>query len=162
MTTVLLVSITTKLSTFDGIKMKWRDICLDIDTTSSKTKQSTLSAGMSELSLGWALKKDRKNHCFSEKVKVYLKGVFDEGESSGNKANPVNVSRNMRVCHDGDGLKMFTPKDYLQPSQITSYFSRLIVLSRAQATDVVEDDIDSTIAMINQAEALEELVNIFV
>ncbi|XP_063418195.1 uncharacterized protein LOC134700982 [Mytilus trossulus] len=150
------------MSTFDGIKMKWRDICLDIDTTSSKTKHSTLSAGTSELSLGWALKKDRKNHRFSEKVKVYLKGVFDEGESSGNKANPVNVSRNMRVCHDGDGMKMFTPKEYLQPSQITSYFSRLVVLSRAPATDVVEDDIDSTIAIINQAEALEELVNIFV
>ncbi|CAC5388049.1 unnamed protein product [Mytilus coruscus] len=127
------------MSTFDGIKMKWRDMCLDIDTTSSKTKQSTLSAG-----------KSLPERC------------FDEGESSGNKANPVNVSRNMRVCHDGEGMKMFTPKDYLQPSQITSYFSRLVVLSRAPATDVVEDDIDSTIAMIYQAEALEELVNIFV
>ncbi|XP_063418380.1 uncharacterized protein LOC134701170 [Mytilus trossulus] len=97
-----------------------------------------------------------------QKVKVYLKGVFEEGESSGNKANPVNVSRNIRVCHDGDGMKMFTPKEYLQPSKITSYFSRLVVLSRAPATDVVENDIDRTIAIINQAEALEELVNIFV
>ncbi|CAC5397246.1 unnamed protein product [Mytilus coruscus] len=133
-------------------KQTSEEIQSDVNLTCPEPNCNTVLHSYSELN----------DHCFIG-IHHYLStfdGVFDEGENSGNNANPVNVSRNMRVCHDGDGMKMFTPKDYLQPSQIISYFSRLAVLSRDPATNVVEDDIDSTIAIINQAEALEELVNL--
>ena len=44
--------------------MKGKDICLDIDSTTSKIKQNMFSSGRNEMFLGWALKKDRKKFSF--------------------------------------------------------------------------------------------------
>ena len=61
---------------------------------------------------------------------------------------------------------MFAPKDNLQPSQTTPKIIKTSsAVSRAPATNVVEeniDDIDSTIAIINQAEALKKNVWLFI
>lgn len=145
------------LSTYDDIKIRWLETCQDLATFTNKSKESILSSGNGQLDMGWAQKKERKGVRFSERVKVYLKKVFEDGEKSGNKANATNVARHMRVCCNDNGCRLFAPKDYLQPSQITSYFSRLAVQSRNLSSSPTDDDIDSTIALINKVEALEEL-----
>lgn len=45
------------------------------------------------------------------------------------KANPVDVSRDMRIVKVIGALR-FSPNEWLQPSQISSYFSRLTLLQR--------------------------------
>ena len=72
--------------------------------------------------MGWALKRDRKSVRFDEKVKHYLRGIYAGGKGSGSKARPAHVVRNMRVCRDEYGRKMFSPEQYLLPSQVASFF----------------------------------------
>ena len=153
---------TNQVSVHDNIKQKWKESCCKI------TKYSTLSRGSKKLKLGqpsspmgWALKKERKNPRFDEKVKTYLKGIFEAGERSGRKANPCDVSKNMRVCLSDEGDKMFRPDQCLQPSQITSYFSRLAVQSRVPSSNkrqkYDDDDLESVLNMMDALEAIETL-----
>ena len=46
--------------------------------------------------LGWALKKGKHATRFSDKVRSYLKGIFLQGEETGNKANAANVALKMK------------------------------------------------------------------
>jgi hypothetical protein len=84
-----------------------------------------------KLQQGWALKKPRKFARFSAKVKEFLDTVFHEGEEAGRKAIPVEVSHRMRYLRNIDGQKLFHPDEWLQPSQINSYFGRLSLHAKA-------------------------------
>ena len=96
----------------------------------------------------------KKNTRFADNVKEYLKSVFNEGEKNGCKSNP-NIARNLRICTDETGQKRFRTKDYLNSCQIVSYFFRLAAQSRQP--DVVDEDLETTIALINKAEAIEDI-----
>ncbi|XP_021349429.1 uncharacterized protein LOC110447815 [Mizuhopecten yessoensis] len=50
---------------------------------------------------GWALRKDRKINRFFEKVKTFLRGIFEAGQG-GKKVNPMDAANHMRVCMDED------------------------------------------------------------
>ncbi|CAG2186092.1 unnamed protein product [Mytilus edulis] len=147
--------------THDLIKLQWKGVCLDISSCSIKTREGSLQNGDSTLQTGWGLKKDRKSVRFSLKIKNYLKEIFDCGEKSGQKANAGNVAKNMRISRDNTGKKIFSPNEYLQPSQIISYFSRLALLLKCPSKkdcEVSDEDLESAIALINRSEALEELL----
>ncbi|CAG2239924.1 unnamed protein product [Mytilus edulis] len=147
--------------THDLIKLQWKGVCLDISSCSVKTREGSLQNGDSTLQSGWGLKKDRKSVRFSLKTKNYLKEIFDSGEKSGQKANASNVAKNMRISRDNTGKKIFSPNEYLQPSQIISYFSRLALLLKCPSKkdcEVSDEDLESAIALINRSEALEELL----
>ncbi|CAC5393144.1 unnamed protein product [Mytilus coruscus] len=147
--------------THDLIKLQWKGVCLDISSCSVKTREGSLQNGDSTLQSGWGLKKDRKSVRFSLKTKNYLKEIFDSGEKNGQKANASNVAKNMRISRDNTGKKIFSPHEYLQPSQIVSYFSRLALLLKCPSKkdcEVSDEDLESAIALINRSEALEELL----
>ena len=96
--------------TFDKIKLEWKESCHTMTEHSLLSRGSSLEIGYPSSPMGWALKEDRRNVRFNEKVKAYLKGIFEAGERSGRKANALDISRNMRVCLDDDGGKMFAPE----------------------------------------------------
>ncbi|KAK3108141.1 hypothetical protein FSP39_001889 [Pinctada imbricata] len=57
-------------STFDRIKLRWKDTCFNMSTGVHKVKfESGMKSGSSMSEIGWALKKDKKNARFSEKSK---------------------------------------------------------------------------------------------
>ena len=61
-------------------------------------------------------------------------GKFKHGETTGIKANPDDVSKEMRCLRDQSRKRIFTVKEFLRPQQITSFFSKM-VCKRRDATD---------------------------
>lgn len=150
------------IPTHDIVKQKWKDVCLEVSSCSIKSREASLLEGISSVNPGWALKRERKSARFSLKVRNYLKEVFESGEKSGQKANANIVVKHMRSARDSNGKKLFSPHEYLQPSQIISYFSRLVVLTKTPnkvpEEEFSEEDLESAIVLINKAETLEELL----
>ena len=68
------------------------------------------------LPMGWALKSatvTRKNLTAAQKT--YLTEVFQEGERTGQKADPANISKAMRRAKHSDGSSIFEKDDFLTP-----------------------------------------------
>lgn len=70
-------------------------------------------------------------HRFNSKQRKYLEEKFKHGETSGIKANPDDVSKEMRCLRALNGKQIFTVKEFLRPQLKTSFFSR----NRRGATD---------------------------
>jgi len=65
-----------------------------------------------------------------------LEEKFTHGETTGIKADPDDVSKEMRCLRDQSGKRIFTVKEFLGPQQITSFFSRMACnYKRRDATD---------------------------
>jgi hypothetical protein len=76
------------------------------------------------LQKGWALKSSAKRKRFNEVQKKYLTDVFNNGQSTGRKANPEAVAQSMRRAKNKDGTHMFNKDEYLTAQQIAGFFSR--------------------------------------
>ena len=76
------------------------------------------------LKMGWALKSTKEYKRLSEKQKKYLVDCYDIGDDTGQKADPVSISRTMRKARLSSGEPMFTAAEYLTAQQISSFFSR--------------------------------------
>lgn len=149
-------------SSYDTIKLQWKETCERIAelpaVPSANTGTSATIEGESSCNMGWALKRERKNCRFDSEVRHYLQEVFELGEQTGKKVSAHDVSRNMRVVRDEKGVKRFQPDQYLQPCQISSFFSRLSVLARTTKKEVInDDDLESVLAMIAANEALDSV-----
>lgn len=71
------------------------------------------------VSMGWALPKPRAGSTrFSCKVKNYLTANFDQGEQSGLKADPQQVSNDMRKARDEQNNRLFDRDEWLTKSQV--------------------------------------------
>ena len=102
------------------------------EVTSSPTPTS------SALTMGWALKSASKRKRFSKKQKDYLNTKFMIGETTGNKADPADVSREMRTAQGTNGACLFSSNEYLSTQQIRSYFSRMA--AKRSTSALVESD----------------------
>jgi hypothetical protein len=120
-------------STFDSIKRKWAENCNNLTavTRAQGVGNCNLETRSSRvLLMGWALRQQRKNARFENTVRDFLRKIFHEGEITGKKANPHDVARKMKTTVDDKGKRTFKPSDCLQPTQISSYFSRLSLLNK--------------------------------
>ncbi|KAK3722873.1 hypothetical protein QZH41_020449, partial [Actinostola sp. cb2023] len=99
----------------------------------------------SSLSLGWALKSGASRRVrFTSSQISYLAAKFRFGEQSGQKADLPSVARAMMTARDADGNPLFTRDDFLTPTQVASYFSRLASKKHLGGDDeVLFDDIQS-------------------
>ena len=85
--------------------------------------------------MGWALQKPRVGgKIYSPHVKDYLKARFDAGEQSGQKADPQQVSMDMRNARTEENKRLFSREEWLTRNQVQSYFSRLSALKRKQVS----------------------------
>ena len=87
---------------------------------------------------GWAIKKRKPATRFNATQRKYLTEQFIKGETSGRKANPEYVAKDMKTYTE-DGHKVFKADEYLKRSQIASFFSRMAA-SRRKATSANEVD----------------------
>ncbi|XP_052065791.1 uncharacterized protein LOC127705502 [Mytilus californianus] len=152
--------ILNKISTFDEIKLKWKECCDDVTEKVMMDRNNVVLENTKtiDLPMGWALSKDKKIIRFSDKVKTFLRGIFQGGSQGGKKVNAVDVANHMRVCLDEEGNKMFQPHEYLQQGQIASFFSRLAVMAKIppKRRQTVDDaDLESVVAHLNSIEAIE-------
>ena len=74
---------------------------------------------------GWALKQSKKNTRFNDNQKAYLDERFKISQTTGIKADPLQVSHDFRHARTENGERRFTINEYFSPQQIRSYFSRL-------------------------------------
>ena len=61
---------------------------------------------------------------------AYLVQKFDTGCRTGQKADPVQVAREMKIIKDDAGHLLFTPQESITAQQINSFFSRLSAVQR--------------------------------
>lgn len=88
------------------------------------THESANSSAGSVLSMGWALKTAAKKKRFTVTQRKYLIDVFMNGEVTGHKVNPAEVSKAMRKAKNPNGSRMFDKDLFFTPQQISGFFSR--------------------------------------
>ncbi|XP_052074111.1 uncharacterized protein LOC127711994 [Mytilus californianus] len=91
-----------KMSTYDHLRHRWVATCQAnlfssreiLRRTTQETEQH--HSVENDIQYGWALKKEKKFVRFSCKVKEFLQKTYQDGEVSERKANPSDVSQNMK------------------------------------------------------------------
>ncbi|VDI54148.1 Hypothetical predicted protein [Mytilus galloprovincialis] len=154
-------------STYDEIKIRWIQLCNDVSTDVRTTSDISEGAStgiqsspLTTLSKGWALKKDKKAVRFSSDLKSFLAEMYEHGEKTGEKVTASDAAVKIRQARLPDGTKRFQVNEYLDSSQITSFFSRLTVAGKRTETrtaklvvDVVDDeDLEAVLAEIENQE----------
>lgn len=126
---------------YDKLRRDWVDM---FTTSVNITKDGTCTPGSQQnvsssppsdqaVRMGWALPKPRAGSSrFTEKVKNYLTARFDLGEQTGRKADPQQVSSDMRKTTDEQNNRLFDRKEWLTKSQVQGFFSRLASSRRRQ------------------------------
>ncbi|XP_061181194.1 uncharacterized protein LOC133189818 [Saccostrea echinata] len=157
-----------KTSTFDEIRHLWSETCHSnlfkskqlhqIGAEYHSLEDSNLSG--KKLPQGWALKIARKFARFSTRVKEFLQRVYHEGEESGRKAIPIEVAQRMRSLRDSNGEKFFSSEEWLQPSQINSYFGRLSLNGKASGFKEELENDEHLREILQSIEEEEERENI--
>ena len=88
--------------------------------------------------LGWALKVTKRPTRMTDNVKTFLMEKFEEGVRTGNKADPVQVAREMKTLRNEEGQPTFKPEEWRTAQQISSLFSRQTAAQRHRAVDAEE------------------------
>lgn len=102
--------------------------------------QPVRAVNQPNLKMGWALKSNKEHKRLSEKQKKYLIKIYDVGEKTGQKADPVAVSNTMRKSRLPSGEPMFSIEEYLTAQQIASFFSRHTTKRKKQAIEEAQKD----------------------
>ena len=147
-----------KESTYDVIKRNWALRCTTVGTVKGSTTKSTDEVCKIPGQVcclppekGWAMKRAKAGVRFSQEVKEFLNRIFLKGEETGQKANPSEVSSQLRQIRNPNGEKRFKRSEWLTAQQITSCFSRLSVLHKSGRIVENEDDDAEDVAMLKEA-----------
>jgi len=70
-----------------------------------------------------------------------LEEKFNLGQATGQKQDPIDVARDMRLTKKMDGSKLFKIDEYLTTQQVQSYFSRMMAKCRYDQDDLSVPDI---------------------
>lgn len=132
-------------SMYDRVRRKWAAMVTgvtfapNVPSTSLHGEDSSRAARAPALRpLGWALKVAKRPTRMTDKVKTYLTKKFEEGLRTGNKADPMQVAREMKTLRDEDGQSTFKPEEWRTVQQISSLFSRQTAVQRHRGVDAEE------------------------
>lgn len=92
---------------------------------------------------GWALKISKEKSRFNDNPKKYLNDKFRLGQETGVKANPAQVSTDMRRAKNSNGKRRFKMEEFLTQKQIQSYFSRVSAKIKHGDLDLNEIEIEA-------------------
>ena len=156
-------------SLYDTIRKKWASRVTGV-TVAGKRQQTAVRvfdeeaqspAGTGEYSKaqGWALKSTKKPSRMTDKTKTYLVNIFEKGSHIRHKADPVQVSRQMKVERDVDGKLLFKPEEWRTPQQISQLFSRLAAAQRqVDEEDITAEETELTLASLRN-EVMEQVAS---
>ena len=118
----------SKETMYDTIRRKW---AVKVSHLSRGQILPTVDSSQDETTVvkdtekGWALKGLKKHQKVTQGVRCYLNEKFETGNKTGRKADPSQVSKEMRHLKRNDGELKFSPSEWKTTRQIASYFSRL-------------------------------------
>jgi hypothetical protein len=155
-----------RLGLYDKLKLDWVSRFTELtfeeyETTKPKHQENM---GKSNLPKGWALHKSKGGgKRFPKAVKDYLIAKYDLREKTGNKCNPQKVAEDMRHAKLQNGDRRFSREDWLNKSQISSFFSRITAARRKQSQlgtqisiDPDDDDLDEWLDEVEVVEGVNE------
>ena len=132
---------------YDRVRRKWAGITTgvtfspDVPSTSSQGDNSGSAVrGYDPRPLMWALKITKRPTRMTDNVKTFLMKKFEEGARTGNKADPVQVAREMKTLRSEDGELTRIAQ------QISSLFTRQTAALRHRGIDaeeIPEEDIEA-------------------
>ena len=132
-------------SMYDRVRRKWAGMVTgvtfapNVPSTSSQGGDSSSTARASALRpLGWALKVAKRPIRMTDNVKTFLMEKFQEGIRTGNKADPVQVAREMKILRNEGGEPTFKPEEWRTAQQISGLFSRQTAAQRHRGIDAEE------------------------
>ena len=149
-------------SLYDRMRREWAErfstvdpVQADRNTSGSgiHSSKETADTPPSDLSQGLALSKPRVSTRFTPKVKAYFNAKFDLGEKAGLKADPNQVSADMRNARDEENSRRFCREEWLTKNQFKSFFSRL-----ASAKRKGQDDVDGRAELRTYLESKKKTV----
>ncbi len=160
------VGCTQKISTEERAKRIWvnlRTVDPGNKVDCSGTAQMASSSAASDvvlLKMGWALKTNKSSQRMTLKVLNYLTEIFNNGEKTGEKREPVDVAKEMKTLMMDDGERVFSQEEWLNKKQVFSFWSRLksqrklnVVSSSNNAEAEMngkEDDADATAVAMDE------------
>ena len=65
-------------------------------------------------------------------LQEYVTNRYVQFATEGNKEDPAQVTKEMRVARDESGRLCFAPEEWRTAKQVTSYFSRLAAMQCQQ------------------------------
>ena len=129
-------------STFDTARKRWAASVAGLNVASGEALRLAVDEEHSSINPeGWALKTIKRAPRMIEKAKAYLVEKFNSGVTSGQKADPVQVAREVKSARGGEGQLLFQPNEWRTSKQISSFFSRSSALQRHHQA---ESDYDKT------------------
>ena len=149
-------------STYDQIKIQWAEVCQHMSELSRKryNPSNQLGEGIvqtNNVSEGWALKKVSQ---VFDRVKAFLKELYDIGEKNKKKVNPADAVKQLKQARNNDGTKMFGPEEYLRTSQIASFFFQTVSpnTEKIDTTNIDDRDLEGLMITIQQEEVVNEFL----
>ena len=91
-------------------------------------------------SKGSTLETTKRAPRIEEKVKIVFIQKFNQGAAVGQKADPVQVAREMKCVRDGSGKLHFKPEEWRTSQQIKNFFSRMSALQRQRLPDENQEE----------------------
>ena len=154
-------------SLYDTIRKKWASRVTGVTVVGKRQQtavivfgqeaQSPAGTGEDRKTQGWALKSTKKPSRMTDKTKTYLVNIFEHGSQIGHKADPVQVSRQMKLEKDVDGKLLFKPDEWRTPQQISQLFSRLAAAQKqVDEEDVAAEETELTLATLRN-EVMEQV-----
>ena len=129
-------------SGYDIFRKKWAEKIFGVSVPSCEEETSPAchdrpsSSNVEEhRPKGWALKTTKRPSRMTDRVKAYLEQKFDAGSVSRLKADPIQVSNEMKFVKDKNGNLLFSPEEWRTALQISSFFSRLSAIQRQRQTE---------------------------
>ena len=109
---------------------------------------------------GWAPHKPKGGgKRFPKAVKDYLIAIYDLEEKTGNKCDPEKVAEHMRHAKLQNDDRRFSRDNWLNASQIKSFFSRITASRRKQSqlgTHIsIDPDVDDLDEWLDNVETLQ-------
>ena len=160
---------TEKESMYDSVRKRWADKVTGVKFVGRTEKtvqprqsqeQDEIESAENEQTIGWALKTTRTWTKMGKKAKVFLIEHFDLGAETGLKADPAQVSREMKQAKDSNGKPLFKPEEWRTAKQIKGFFSRLSTKRKQQQSNGEEIELlDEDIEALEAEESLESLRN---
>ena len=133
---------------YDKLRRDWADrFTTSVNVTENEPSEPNIHQSenvsipaLHTVIMGWALHRPRAGSIrLTYKVKKYLTAKFDLGEQSGLKADPQQVSNDMRKTRDEQNRRLFERDEWLTKSQVQGFFSRLAASrGRQQAHSEIE------------------------
>ena len=146
-------------SVSDMAKKKWASQVTEVHVASGEAQripfeQSGPLSTTECRSEGWALKTTKRSPRVGENVKAFLIQKFNQGAAGRQKADPVQVAREMKCARDSSGTLKFKPEEWRTAQQISGFFSRMSAIQRQKQPDETANKEEEEIAE-EDLEALE-------